>query len=273
MATFWSWQLVLAALLNAIVQSVMIASYAARLAGARSGRVGTAMSLYNVFVTASRFASLLYTPMLGALSDFAGRNGGDGLFLLQLRSIVLSGMAGTIVGTLAIPVFVALYLRGIRSFERRGNVVTALIRLLRPKTAYSVLREARGALQHRVFRFSLTNVPKEVIILNTFVSAIYSIGIVSAAYASVLNPATARTALLSSGLVNGVAVIAYNIVVDPASAFMTDQAVRGERSIDDVRSLVTYLSLSSILGFAVSQVLLVPAAVVIGYAAHLVTAR
>jgi hypothetical protein len=138
---------------------------------------------------------------------------------------------------------------------------------------YSVLLDMRAAARERVFRFSLANVPKEVLVLNTLVSSVYSIGIVSAAYASVLNPNAARTALLSSGLVNGLAVIAYNIVVDPASAFMVDQAVHGERSVDDVRALVTYLSFTSILGFAISQVLLVPAAFVIGYAAHLVTAR
>ncbi len=85
-------------------------------------------------------------------------------------------------------------------------------------------------------------VPKDVLLLNTFVTSIYGVGMCPPAYASVLAPAAARTALLSSGLVNGFATIAYNIVVDPASAIVTDRAARGERNIDEVRALVAGLS-------------------------------
>jgi hypothetical protein len=270
---FWTWQLAAAMSLNCVVQFVSIAAYAARLAGARTGRVGTAMSLYNLFVTASRFASMLYSPMLGALSDRAWRVGGDGVFLWQLRVIVIAGTVGIILGTAAIPAFVVVYLRGIRAFERTGNVVKALFRLARPRTALGVLKEMLGGSEKRVFSLALRGLPMDALVLNIVVSAVYAIGIVSAAYASVLNPQAARTALLSSGLVNGAAVIAYNLVVDPASALMTDQAARGERTIDNVRALVTGLAITAILGFVISQALLIPAAILIERASSLVTGK
>lgn len=272
-AGFFVWQLVVAMVLNGVVQAISIAAYAARLAGARSKRVGTAMSLYNLFVTTSRFASMIYTPMLGALSDGAVHGVVLSVLLLQLRSIVFSGAIGAVAGTIAIPTFVMLYLRGIRSFERNGNVVKAALHALRPTTMYAVVRDLRFGDFQSTFRFSLGGVPKDVIVSNTMVSAVYGIGIVSAAYASVLDPGAARTALLSSGLITGCAVIAYNVVVDPASALMTDQAARGERSIDDVKSLVTALSLTTIVGFLLSQVLLVPAAMIVARAASIVTGR
>lgn len=231
------------------------------------------MSLYNLFVTASRFASMLYSPMLGALSDRASQTGGDGVFLWQLRAIVIAGTAGVILGAVAIPIFIAVYLRGIRAFERTGNVVKALLRLMRPQTALSVIKEMMAGGEKGVFRLSLKAVPKDVLVLNTMVSAIFAVGVVSAAYASVLNVAAARTALLSSGLVNGIAVIAYNVVVDPASALMTDQAARGERTLDDVRALVTALAITAVLGFLISQALLIPAAILIERAALLFTSR
>ena len=259
--------------LNCAVQAISIAAYAARVAGARSGRVGTAMSLYNLFVTASRFATMLYSPMLGALSDRASQTGGDGAFLWQLRAIVIAGTAGMILGAAAIPIFIAVYLRGIRAFERTGNVVKAVLRLMRPRTALGVVKEMLAGGEKGVFRFDFRTVPKDVLILNTMVSAIFAVGVVSAAYASVLNVAAARTALLSSGLVNGAAVIAYNVVVDPASALMTDQAARGERTLDDVRALVTGLAITAVLGFLISQALLIPAAFVIERAALVFTSR
>ncbi len=268
---FWSWQLVVAMLLNCIVQTISIAAYAARLAGAKSGRVGTAMSLYNLFVTASRFSSMLYMPMLGALSDRAGQTGDQSGFVWQLRLIVIAGTAGTVLGTLAVPVFVRVYLRGIRAFEKTGNVIKALLRALQPNTAMGIVREAWRGGERDVYRFTFRNVPKDVLVLNTIVSAVFGIGIVSAAYASVLDATVARTALISSGLINGFAVIAYNFVVDPASAFMTDQTARGERTLDDVKALVTGLSGTAILGFLISQILLLPAALVIAQAAKIFT--
>jgi hypothetical protein len=268
-AHFWTWQLVLAMLLNCVVQALSIAAYASRLAGARSGRVATAISLFNMFATSSRFAQMFYTPMLGSLSDRATFDT-LGLYQWQLRSIVFAGTAGAILGTLALPTFVMLYLRAIRALERRGSVPKAFVRIFRPTTAIDVLKDVKFGVATKISALSFRHVPKDVLVLNTMVTAIYGIGIVAAAYASVIHPQAARTAVLSSGLVNGFATIAYNIVVDPASALITDRTVRGERSIDDVKALVTGLSFSAILGFLLSQFLLLPGAAVIGWAARLI---
>lgn len=271
---FFAWQLLFAMLLNCGVQTISIAAYAARLAGARSGRVGTAMSLYNLFVTGSRFSSMLYSPMLGALADGAQHgSGGHAIFAWQLRALLFAGALGAIAGTLALPVFVRIYLRGIGAFERTGNVVRAMLRALRPQTALSILRDVGAVGDRSAYRFSLRNMPLDTLVLNTVVSAIYGVGIVSAAYASVMSSGAARTALLSSGLINGMAVIAYNVFVDPASAFMTDQTVRGERSLDDVKSLVTSLCVTAIIGALLSQLLLMPAAFILDRVAEVIASH
>ena len=260
-------------LLNCAVQALAIAAYAARLAGARSGRVATAISLFNIFATSSRFAQMFYTPMLGSLSDRASLSAMLVAYQWQLRFIVLAGTAGAVIGTLALPTFVMLYLRAIRALERRGSVPRAFAAMLRPSTALAVLQDVKFGVATPLRSLSFRNVPKDILVLNTLVTAVYGIGIVSAAYASVLHPQAARTALLSSGLVNGFATIAYNVVVDPASALITDHSVRGERSVDDVKALVIGLSLTAILGFLLSQLLLVPGAALIQYAAQLITGR
>jgi len=269
---FWTWQLALAMLLNFFVQTLAIAAYAARLAGARSGRVATAISLFNMFATSSRFAQMIYTPMLGSLSDRATM-ASLGEYQWQLRAIVFAGTAGAVMGTLAIPSFVMLYLRAIRSLERRGSVPKAMVGMLRPRTMAAVLKDVKFGVATPLRTLSFKNVPKDILVLNSVVTAFYGIGIVAAAYASVLHPQAARTALLSSGLVNGVAAIAFNVVVDPAAALITDRTVRGERSVDDVKALVTGLSLTAILGFLLSQFLLIPGAMVIEWAAGAISGR
>ena len=224
---------------------------------------------------------MLYTPILGSLSDRAGvaitagfdRAATLGRFESQLRWIVLAAAVGTACGTLLLPTFLTLYLRAIASYERRRSVPKSLMRLFVPATAMSVVRSVRVASPSSARRLTLRNVPPDVLIFNTLVTSVYGIGVVSAVYASVLNPAAARTALLSSGLINGFATVAYNLIVDPTSAFITDQAVKGERSVGDVKSLIVFLGITGTAGFLLSQLLLVPAAMVLESAARAVSGR
>jgi hypothetical protein len=152
-----SWQLLLAMLLNGVVQAVGIAAYAARLAGALSGRAATAMSLFNIFVTTSRFASMLYTPMLGVLSD-STTPGTLYVFQMQLRAIMVAGMVGAIAGTLLIPTFVHIYLRAIRSLDRHGSIPKVIARLFNlPRTVRNMsvrptINSSAGRFQCSAFR-------------------------------------------------------------------------------------------------------------------------
>jgi hypothetical protein len=278
MTAFWSTQLVLALVLNCIVQAIQIGAYAARLAGVQSGRIGTSISLFNLFVTASRFANLIYAPMLGTISDRAAHAVRNSLyadaaihqFEQQARLIVLAGTAGTVLGALLLPTFTYLFMRGVSSFERRGSVPRAIARLADYRVLAQVLRTVRVPSPRVLTRFSVHDVPAGLLVGNVIVTGIYAIGVVAAVYASVLDPNVARTATLLSGIVNGIATIAFALVVDPTSAYITDQAVKGERPVSDVKAMVFYLSLTAVVGTLLSQLILYPAALFIGSVAHFV---
>jgi hypothetical protein len=278
-SAFWSWQLVVAALLNIVLQAFTIGAYAARLAGVQMLRIATSISLFNLVVTASRLANMFYSPMLGSISDKANALAQHGpayqalavhQYDLQLRIILLAGTVGTIVGALMLPTFLLLFRRGIGTFERLGSVPRALLRFGSVGVLFDVGRSIRPPQPSQWSRFRLSHVPVKLIVANIIVTAIYLVGVVAAAYASLLDPQSARTALLASGLVNGIATIAFSLIVDPTSAFITDQAARGERSVEEVKSLVFYLSLSAIIGTLLSQLILFPAAAFIGWGAGLV---
>jgi hypothetical protein len=266
---FWSWQLVGAMALNAVVQCIQIGAYAARLAGVKSGRIATSISLFNLFVTASRLANLFYAPMLGQISDRAAATGALHAFEWQARAIVLAGTVGTALGALALPAFLMLFLRGIASFERTNSVPRTLLRAVSLRTLVSLAESLRLPPPSHLSRFSIRHVPINLLVFNTIVTGIYAIGVVAAVYASVIDPAGARTAVLLSGIINGIATISFTLIVDPTSAYITDQAAKGERPVEDVKSMVFYLSLTAILGTLLSQFILVPAAYVIAFAAHL----
>src|SRR5436190_21997982 len=117
LSEFWSSQLLFAMGLNAVVQCIQIGAYAARLACVQSGRIATSISLFNLFVTASRLANLFYAPMLGTISDraahalHAASEPGPIVhqFEWQLRFIVFAGTLGTALGAVLMPVFLYLF--------------------------------------------------------------------------------------------------------------------------------------------------------------------
>ena len=277
--SFWSWQLWTALALNAIVQAIQIGAYAARLAGVQSGRIATSISLFNLFVTASRLANLFYAPLLGTLSDNAAEAVRAGApagvahatlttFEWQIRSIVLAGTIGTACGALLLPVFITLFMRGIRSFERTGSIPRAMLRLGDPRVLFALFAAVRFPDPGLLRRFSLRNIPGKLLLFNVVVTAIYAVGVVAAYYASVIDVHARGTAIALSGIINGIATITFTLVVDPTSAFITDQAVKGERPLADVKSMVFYLAVTAIAGTLLSQLILIPSADVIAAVAH-----
>lgn len=268
----WSGKLIGAMAITFIVQGVTIGAYAARLAGVQTKRIATSISLFNLFVTTGRLANLFMAFFIGPLSDRAGNAVRadtvmapvwQHLFETQLRLIVIAGSAGMAALALFLPMFTYMFRRGVHSFEARGSIPHSLTRLFSPRVLLDIARSERLPSIASLRRFDWRVLPKRLLIFNTVVMCVYAIGVQSSYLASVLDANVARTAIGLSGIVNGVGTIAFTLFVDPTSAMITDQAIHGKRSIEEVRSMVFYLSLTAILGSLLSQAILYPAAVVI----------
>jgi hypothetical protein len=255
-------------LITFIVQGVTIGAYAARLAGVQTKRIATSISLFNLFVTTGRLANLFMAFFIGPLSDRAGEAttavaAWQHVFETQLRLIVLAGTVGMACFALFLPMFTYLFRRGVRSFEARGSVPHSLARLLSPKVIGEVVRSERLPGLAEIRAFDWRTLPKRLLIFNTVVMCVYAIGVQASYLASVLDPTVARTAIGLSGVINGIGTIAFTLFVDPTSSMITDQAIHGRRSTEEVRAMVFYLSLTAIVGSLLSQAILYPAAVVI----------
>ncbi|HTJ27667.1 MAG TPA: DUF2837 family protein [Candidatus Limnocylindria bacterium] len=260
----------IAAGLNFITQAIQIGAYAARYAGVTTGRIATAISLFSLLVTASRLASLFQTPALGALADHAANTAlaanqsavsPDVLhrFDLQARIIVAGGSAGILLGAFLLPMFFRMFVRGIGAFERFHSIPRALLRLTDPRVLGALVRELRPR------RFTLADVPIKVVprnllIFNTVLFAVYAVGVIAAYYASVLDLHARTTATGLSGLVNGVGTIAFSLFVDPTTALIVDKTVRDERPRKDVLAMIFWLVVTAFLGTLLAQLILFPAA-------------
>jgi hypothetical protein len=284
LATLWSWQFVCAIVLNGIVQMAAVGAFAARIAGVTTKRIALSISLFSLIATASRLANLFYAPLLGTISDRAGNAVSAAIaagsyalaaphlaqFDVQLRLIVLGGTAGTLVGGAFLPVFEYLFVRGITSYQRTDSVPRSLFRLTDPRVLRDVVRAYRLPNPARWGQYAISRVPFKLLFWNTVLQSVYAIGVVAAVDASVRDPAFARTATLLSGIVNGIGTVAFTLFVDPTAAGIVDSAVHGKRSIEDVRAMVFWLTVTMVVGTLVSQLLLYPATLVIDAAAHVV---
>jgi len=263
--------LIIAVALTAVTQAIQIGAYAARYAGVITGRIATAISLFSLLVTASRLASLFMVPSLGALADTPANFAQDHHLAvlppdllahvdLQMRLIVAAGSVGVLAGALLLPVFLTMFVRGIGAFERLHSIPRALTRLLDPR----VIGDLFSVLVHpprlRLSSFPVGAVPRNLLIANTVLFAVYSVGVVAAFYASDIDLYARTTASGLSGLVNGVGTIAFALFIDPNTAFIVDQTVREERPRSDVATMIFWLIVTAFIGTLVAQLILTPAA-------------
>ena len=84
---------------------------------------------------------------------------------------------------------------------------------------------------------SIKEIPLKLFFVNTIITAIYTIGVLSALYASLLAPDRASTAIMASGLINGVATILLVIFIDPKISVLADDVVNQRGSYLTLKSI------------------------------------
>ncbi len=270
---FFSPPLVAALALNVFVTALQIGAYAGRIAGVRTGRIGTSISLFNFFTLASRLANLVVTPALGSLADSAAQYAAckgtiPAQFEWQLRAIIAAGALGAMLGTVLLPTFIMLFMRGVYSFERRHSMLRAALRLFDPRVVLDIVRSVRPPPFGALRSFSAQGLPVKLLVGNALVTGVYAVGVVASFYASVIDLDARTTATGLSGLVNGIGTVLFSFFVDPTTAYITDQAVKGERPAEDVRRMVFWLAATAVIGWIFSQLILIPGAYFIAAGAH-----
>lgn len=196
-----------------LIHSIETLAYATRLSGARVGFIASALSLFNVMVIVSRMSNMVQQPFTGHLIDDAGKNA---LALVgeQFRFLIFGSTVGTIVGIILLPSFVALFSRAIIHLASGGGSVIQVFRKGFSKNgcknACSYLRLPSASY---LKGFHMRFIPKRLFVINMLITSIYTIGVLSALYAGLLAPERSTTAVMASGLINGIATMLLAIFV------------------------------------------------------------
>lgn len=278
--------------LTTIIHLINTLIYAVRPAGVITKRLATAYSLFNVIFLIAQTANMLQAPFLGSIIDTAINRGmesaGTAANFIQtaayqqelttldyeIRTVILGATLGTLIGAIFIPTFITFFTKGIDLFDQVRSVpkMIALV-LFSPR---KVAKMAKGAVRipgREFFKQAITEkltIPRKFLVLNIFVTGIYTTSVLSSMYACALYPDFRITASMLSGIINGIATILFATVVDPTAASITDQAMRGERPEKDIKQMSFYLAMTRLLGTLLAQVFFIPAAWVIKYVAQII---
>lgn len=239
-------------------------AFSVRLNSVKSGQFALSLSLFNVFVLISRTANMLQGPLIGALIGASIAIEVDPIW--DVRKVIFASTIGTLVGILLIPSFLKVFSRAVVKLELSGSVPSIVVKALSISNIRRIAKTATVPSKNMLANLRFRRIPKRLLLLNVIITGVYTIGVLSAYYsATLVSPEKQLAASASSGLINGIATILLTLFVDPKSAIITDQALRGSRPYGDVKALVVLLIGTKLLGTLMGQIMFIPAANMIAY--------
>jgi hypothetical protein len=264
---------------NAFILLINGTIFSSRTSAVRTAKVATALAVFNFFSLISRVSGQVYGPFVGAVTDqLTQRDPGEALSGPAMekleffnRSLIGGATVGCILSVLLIPTFVRIYDTVIKEMDQHGELTKVIRKACHPKSWPAILRTFTAPWKQNVTWAALSRLPKGFLWGNIIVLTFLTVGQLAAIYAgAALAPEVARTATLLSPLINGVATITLSIIVDPGCATVVDDAIKGERSMDDVETMTFWLAMGSVIGTIAAQLLFLPGAWFIGEVAQLV---
>lgn len=260
--------LIIVFVLTGVIHMINTLAYAVRLSGVKTKRLAIALSLFNIIFITSQTANSIQGPLFNGYIETAIQKAQKSGTLAELpsiigwdiRTVLLAATIGTIVGSLLIPSFVRIFTKAILLFEQVGSVPKLILMLFSPKKLAKIVKEVSVPSTEVVREGIRKGIPRKVLLLNIIITGVYTTGVLSSIMAGVMIPAFRSTAVQLANLINGVATVLLATIVDPITASITDQAIRGVRSEEDVKNMTMYLAFSRIAGTLFAQVIFIPAA-------------
>lgn len=245
-------------------------AYSTRISGARVKLIATALSLFSTLVIVSRFSTIIQQPLTAKL--IAEAPDIDKLSFIEDQYRILIGVTslGVLLGILLFPTFINIFSRAIIQLSNeRGSVVSTFVKQLNLKGMKKTLMCFRLPKLAYLKSIPLKTIPKRLFVLNVIVSSVFTIGVLSSLYASMLVPEDyAQAALMSSGIINGIATILLTLFIDPKASVLADRVMKGQCDYVFLKSYSLTMISSKFLGTVVAQLLFIPAAYYVAWFAE-----
>ena len=253
-------QIILVIALTFLINLITALSYSVRIVGIRTGRIAISFALFNILVLVSRTANGFQAPLLAKTVE---NNIKAGIYedVTAFRLIILSCSIATILGAILIPSFQRILSKAVINFSVHKSIGKLIIHSFSKAGIIYIRDNLTFPVKENVSAIKLNqNFPWKVFLLNVFAVAILTVGVLSAVYASYINPEYRTTASNLSAFINGFATILMFVFIDPHLSAMTDDVMLGKCSEATFRRYVVYMTIARLIGTFLAQILFLPCA-------------
>lgn len=249
--------------LTMVIHIIDTLSYSVRLNSVKNGNFALSLSLFNLIVLISRTANMFQGPLIGTMIDNSIKAKYNPIN--EVRDVIFATTIGTLIGIILIPTFLKLFSKSVSRLEETGSIPNLVVQSLSIANIKHIAKNTVIPRKNMINDLRYKNIPKKLLLVNALITGIYTIGVLSAYYASIYAPGKRLAISASSGMINGIASILLTVFIDPKAAIITDEAFRGKREYVDVKTLVIMLIGTKLIGTLLRQLLLIPSAKFIVY--------
>lgn len=260
-------QIVIVLALTFVINLITTLSYSVRIVGVRTGRIAISFALFNILVLVSRTANGFQAPLLAKTVENDIKLG---VFdnLGTFRLIILTCSLATIVGAFLIPTFQRILSKAVADFSVHKSMGKLVLHGFSKAGVVYFKDNMTFPTRENITQIKLdSEFPWRIFVLNIVAVAILTIGVLSAVYASYLNPDYRTTASNLSAFVNGFATILMFVFIDPHLSTLTDDVAMGNCSETTFRKYIVYMTIARLLGTILAQLLFLPSAQLLAWTA------
>ncbi|MBS3681824.1 lipid II flippase Amj family protein [Ornithinibacillus massiliensis] len=245
-----------------IITMIETLAYSTRISGTRVKLIATAISLFSTLVIVSRFSTMIQQPLTAKLIAEAPEINRFEFIEAQYRILIGVTSVGVIVGILLFPTFINIFSKAIVQLSnQRGSIIGLFMNHINLRGIKKVLLCFRLPRLHYLKGVTYKTIPKRLFVTNVIVSAVFTIGVLSSIYASMIVPHDyAQAALMSSGIINGIATILLTLFIDPKASVLADRVMKKESSYIYLKSYSLTMISSKLCGTILAQFIFIPAA-------------
>ncbi len=267
-------KLLIIAVFLLVVTLIETLAYSTRISGVRVRLIATAISLFSTLVVVARLSTTIHQPLSAKLIAEVPREvpSVDKLAIIEEQYRLLIGVTsiGVLLGIFLFPTFITIFSKAIIQLSNeRGSVVQLFIKYFHLNGFKKIVRCFRFPRFTYLKGITYKTIPKRLFVINIVVSAIFTTGVLSSIYASMLVPTDyAQAALMSSGIINGIATILLTLFIDPKASVLADRVIKKQVDYVYLKSYSLSLVGSKFFGTIVAQLLFLPAAYYVAWFAN-----
>lgn len=241
-----------------IVYAIDTWAMSLRLVVYRSKQYNLTQSTFNIVAIAAKFAQMFQAPLLGILIDVSINSGKDPIG--DFRLILGASTFGVLVAMVLMPSFLKFFDKLVSKIGEKGSVTKFVLEEMEPKKIKDVKQFVVMPKKTMFEEIKDMWQFKGILLSQLVISSIYTVGVLSAYYASYMMPNSRLAIAGFSGSINSVASLLMILFLDPQLALITDESYVGRREYSDLKKVVLVLIFSKLLGTLIGQAIFVPSA-------------